>query len=124
MEAIMNQQQAAMKREENREESVKVSADNLVFSHHANHRKAQRGIREDEIALAVRFGKRYWKEGKQVYFLGRRNVPKRKAKKPSPQMREFIRRAEGTVVIVSQDGCICTVFRDRRYPRRVRYHVR
>lgn len=87
--------------------------DFVVFSNHACERKAQRGIRDAEIALAVRYGKRYWKQGRQLCFLGRRRIP---AHIPH----DLARRAEGTVVILGGNETICTVFRDRNYLRQLR----
>jgi hypothetical protein len=86
----------------------------LPLTAHATERGYQRGIREMEIALALCFGKRFWKKGKRICFLGRRHLP---AHLPH----DVARRAEGTVVVVAADGAICTVFRDRNFPKRMRH---
>jgi hypothetical protein len=84
------------------------------LSRHALERQAERGIGDLAIRLAVRFGRRYWRAGCQVYFLGRRHIP-------AGLDPDTVRRVEGTAVVVAPDGNVCTVYRNHDLPRRLRH---
>lgn len=75
---------------------------------HARVRLAQRGIRPEAVALALRWGRHRYSHGDRLFFLARRDLP-------GGLGHELARRAEGTVVVVTPTGAIRTVFRNPRF---------
>ena len=74
-------------------------------------RRVQRGIRDEVVVLALRFGRKFYdKGGEQVFFLGRKQLPLNL----TPKIAE---RANGTAVVVGADGALITTFRNPDYSK-------
>lgn len=85
----------------------------LSLSQHARERADARSISPAAIAAAIGHGRRFRSHGAWAYRLDRRSLAE--AEQRGLQLTSF----EGVHVIVSDDGTVITVFRNRR-PRRVR----
>jgi len=82
---------------------------------HFERRQVQRGIRDQVVVLALKFGRRFYeKGGDRVFFLGRRQLPQGIA----PQLAD---RAQGTAVVVSADGSLITTFRNPEFSKTLRH---
>ena len=74
-------------------------------------RQVQRGVRDEIVLLALRFGRKFYdKGGEQVYFLGRKQLPRDLA----PKIAE---RANGTTVVVGANGALITTFRNPEFSK-------
>jgi hypothetical protein len=67
---------------------------------------SQRNVGEDDVAFVIAFGRRLFRTGVEIYFLGRRDVPARYAREAEHLV--------GTVVIVARDSSVITVYRNAR----------
>jgi len=83
---------------------------NLVLTDHARQRCAQRNIDENDILLAIRYGKRLVNAGCYIYFLGRRQIA-------LAGLSHDYARLDGLTVHADErdDGtlCVITVYRDK-----------
>jgi len=73
----------------------------------------QRGITMEMVQLAIRYGQRIWAKDSLYFFLGRRQV--RKLGKMADQLEGL------TVVIESKTRKMKTVFKNRRWTKKIRY---
>ena len=78
----------------------------MVISTHAAARMSQRNVGQDDVAFVIAFGRRLFRTGAEIYFLGRRDVPARYAREAEHLV--------GTVVIVARDSSVITVYRNAR----------
>ena len=84
------------------------------LSRHAKLRSSHRNLSDDDISLVLKFGQKEYRTGACFYFLGQRNLPK--------SLRADNRYAKlvGTVLIVSHDGTIITLYRDPTALKKIR----
>ena len=80
----------------------------LLLPHHAERRTARRNIPPEALECVLTYGRRFQRTGVTFYFLGRRDVPA-----PDRQV-SWVTQLEGTVVIMSSEGEILTVYRHRK----------
>ena len=73
-------------------------------------RQVQRGVSDEMVALALRYGRRFYEGEDRVYFLGRRQMPG----EIDPRVAD---RANGTVVVVAPGEHLVTTYRNPRYVR-------
>ena len=85
----------------------------LYLSPHARQRANARSISAEAIDAALRWGRRCWSHGDQIWRLDRRCVQRAAAKGVRVDAHE------GVTVVQAPDGSIITVYRNRD-PRRIR----
>lgn len=78
------------------------------YTKHARERGQMRGIRDDDVAMAIRYGREYRERGATIYYLGERHVPRELLRDAR------VRRMIGTTVVTSNhNGAVITVYRNR-----------
>lgn len=82
------------------------------LSLHAQQRLAQRNLDQRAIDYVLKHGRLIRRTGVQFYVLGARDIPLQDGRRSS------ITRLIGTTILVSRDGTIITVYRNRRTPLR------
>jgi hypothetical protein len=83
----------------------------FTLSSHARRRIDSRGISLRSVDAAIRWGRASWSHGDRLFFLDRRSV--HHARREGVRVDEH----EGTVVILTTDGTVRTVFRNRSLKR-------
>ena len=83
----------------------------LLISNHAWRRISGRRIRRAGIMATIRYGRRYWNQGRVVYRLDRRCV--RKAQDEGVSLQDH----EGIHVVLGDDGKVVTAYRNRQGKR-------
>lgn len=78
------------------------------FTRHARRRSARRNVAPDAVDYVLAYGRMIQRTGALFYFLGRRDIP------PCDRHASWATRLEGSIVIVSPDGDIITIYRNRR----------
>lgn len=78
------------------------------FSCHARYRGARRNVVSDAVEYVLAHGRPVHRTGVVFYFLARRDVP------PADLRLGWATRLIGTVVMVSRDGEVITIYRNRR----------
>jgi len=82
-------------------------------SEHFFTRMNQRGITEEMVELALRYGQKIWGKDSLYYFMGKR------------QAKRFGRMAEkleGVVIVIhSKTRKMVTVFRNRQWPKKIHH---
>lgn len=78
------------------------------LTRHARKRGARRNVAPDAVEYVLAHGRMVQRTGVMFFFLGHRDIP------PSDRGASWAARLEGTIVIVSPDGAVITVYRDRR----------
>jgi hypothetical protein len=84
------------------------------LSRHAQLRSSHRNLSNDDISLVLKFGQKVYRIGACFYFLGRRNLPE------SLRANNHYAKLVGTVLIVSQEGTIITLYRDPTALKKIR----
>ena len=82
----------------------------LQRSTHFSMRQAQRGVSDQAVALALRYGKRFHEGEDCVYFLGRRQIPQNTPVK-------LAEKANGTVIVVGANETLITTYRNPGFVR-------
>ena len=75
---------------------------------HAACRAARRNIPPAALEYVLTYGRRIQRTGVTFYFLGRRDLP------PADSRASWASRLEGTVALVSSDGALITIYRQRK----------
>jgi hypothetical protein len=75
---------------------------------HAERRVARRNIPPAALEYVLTHGRRIQRTGVTFYFLGRRDVP------AADRQVSWVSQLEGTVILMSADGAILTVYRHRK----------
>lgn len=83
----------------------------LVFTDHALRRTYSRSICDSAIQAALDFGRRYWNQGRMVYRLDRRSIEK------ASERGVKLHKHEGIHVVLTPDGVVATVYRNRKCKR-------
>lgn len=83
------------------------------LSNHARRRLDARGVSVASLEAALRFGRRTWSHGDLTFRLDRRSTEEARLHGVRVDAHE------GTTVILTQDGTVRTVWRNRS-PRRIR----
>ncbi len=78
------------------------------FTRHARRRSARRNVAPDAVDYVLAHGRMIQRTGALFYFLGRRDIP------PCDRRASWVSRLEGSIVIVSSDGDVITIYRNRR----------
>ena len=107
-------------RHENYNDNAKnwgMETDRYAMSRHFLIRQGQRGIGKEMVALALRYGRRFYEGNEQVYFLGRKQMPHFL----DPRLMD---RANGTVVVVGSDNTLVTAYRNPLYVRALKRRTR
>ena len=78
------------------------------FTQHARRRSARRNVAPDAVDYVLAYGRMIQRTGAMFYFLGRRDIP------PCDRRASWASRLEGSIVIVSPDGAVITIYRNRR----------
>lgn len=76
------------------------------LTHHAQVRMQQRGIRDRDVELVIRFGRRIHAKGLTYYVVGRKEM-----QHPSLAGRDVSRLAGLQVLVQSKDGVVVTTYR-------------
>jgi len=84
-------------------------------SAHFVERQGRRGVRDEAAKLAIAYGRCFYERGERVYFLGRDTIRKRLKDAPAPVVEDWVRRANGLVVVVGTDGALVTTYRNPNY---------
>ncbi len=85
----------------------------IALSSHALKRMFGRYITSDAVLLTLHYGEQIEQDGARLFHLGRRQMPTFL----SPAKAS---RIEGITVVVSRDGVVLTVYRQRDIPRKLR----
>lgn len=80
----------------------------VTLSRHAELRTQQRGIRAEHVVATLLVGSRHRSGADTVYFLGRRAL-----RALPPEGRKELQDAAGTTVVLTEQGTVKTVFRNR-----------
>jgi hypothetical protein len=85
------------------------AAGRFTLTQHAKERMATRGVRADAIDAALEFGRVVYIRGADIYAIGRKEIAR--------HLREGIDLSayEGIQVVVTSDGYILTVYRNRSF---------
>ena len=86
----------------------RTSETSAILSRHAGRRTARRNIEPEALEYVLTYGRRIQRTGVTFYFLGRRDVP------AADHKASWASRLEGTVALVSSDGQLITVYRQRK----------
>lgn len=86
----------------------------ITWTEHSKQRCAQRCIGEQGIAFVLKHGRKIHRTGITFYFLGHKNIPDDLRKD------DRFSKLEGTTLLVSPDGSLVTVYRNRRASRAIR----
>ena len=78
-----------------------------VFSAHARQRMAERRVTELEVDSVLRYGRVFYKAGARIYTVGRREAL------GLPLSERQRRSTEGIQVVLSDDGHVLSVYRNR-----------
>ena len=81
--------------------------DVISFTRHARRRGARRNVAPDAVEYVLAHGRLVRRTGVMFFFLGRRDIPVR------DRCASWATRLEGTIVVVSPDGGVVTVYRNR-----------
>ena len=84
------------------------------LSEHARIRCAQRNIDGEILELVRRYGRKIHRTGVIFYFLGRRDLPEEMWRE------DRYARLEGTTLLMSLEGELVTVYRNRFACRKIR----
>ena len=85
-----------------------------TFSHHARLRMSQRGLSDSGIELVREYGRQVFARGALYCFIGRKEVE-------LYADRADLTGVEGVHVLLTRDGTVLTVYRNRAFhPRRYR----
>ena len=87
-------------------------------------RQCQRQVADVEVALAITYGERFFEGNDRVYFLGQRRLKKLREQFPATVDERTVRRADGTVVVVGEDGSLITTYRNPRFISVLKRRVR
>ena len=85
----------------------------MCLTAHAARRTARRNIAPEALEYVLTYGRRIQRTGVTFYFLGRRDVP------AADRKASWATRLEGTVVLLSKDGALITVYRQRNALRSI-----
>lgn len=85
--------------------------EDLLITNHAWRRISGRRIRREGIMAALKYGRRYWNQGRVVYRLDRRCVQK------ASYDGVKIHAHEGIHVVLGDDGQVVTAYRNRQGKR-------
>lgn len=89
----------------------------MIYTHHAQHRKAQRNLSYEDIDFVLQYGRRMWSGGAEHVFLARRDLPR------DPALRRQFERLEGTVLVLDTSDIgtvLITAYRNRRAQKHIR----
>jgi hypothetical protein len=93
----------------------------LPFTKHARKRGARRNIAPDAVEYVVAHGRKIQRTGVTFFFLGRRDIP------PDDRRASWASRLEGTIVLLTSDDDVITVYRNRRglraIQRKMKYRI-
>lgn len=93
----------------------------ITLTAHAQLRCAQRNISRRSIEYIVEHGTRIHRTGVTFYILRGRDIPS------ADRRMDTYAKLEGTVLLVSDDGCVLTVYRHqgayRRVARKLKYRL-
>lgn len=84
-------------------------------SAHFAERQGQRGITDTAALLAVTCGQCFYEHTDRVFFLGRKAIRKHFKHAPAAVAEEWVRRADGLVVVVAENGRLITAYRNPRF---------
>ena len=84
-----------------------------LCTHHAARQAARRNIAPEALEYVLTYGRRIQRTGVTFYFLGWRDVP------AADRQASWVSRLEGTVALVSNDGQLITVYRQRNALRSI-----
>lgn len=79
----------------------------LRFTRHAQLRMQQRGIRDRDVELVIRFGRRIYAKGLTYYVVGRKEM-----QHPSLARKDASRLAGLQVLVQSEEGVVVTTYRN------------
>ena len=87
-----------------------AASERLAFTAHASLRLAQRNLRQADVSYVLTYGSRLRRTGVTFVYLRRHDIPR-------IHLQTRWAKLEGTVVILSQDGDLITVYRsiDKRF---------
>lgn len=80
----------------------------MTLTAHAACRAARRNIPPAALEYVLTYGRRIQRTGVTFFFLGWRDLP------PADRQASWASRLEGTVALVSNDGALITVYRQRK----------
>lgn len=84
-------------------------------TNHFVQRQGRRGVRDAAAKLAIACGRCFYERDDRVYFLGRDAIRKKLKSAPAPVIEDWVRRADGLVVVVGADGSLITTYRNPQY---------
>jgi len=85
----------------------------FMLTDHCLARMRQRGITMEMVEFALQYGLEIWAQGSLYYFVGKRHAKR---------FGKMAEKLEGLVVVIeSRSRCIVTVFKNRRWTKKVRH---
>lgn len=95
-------------------EKIEYTGEQTKLSHHARHRGAQSNLCDDDLDLVRRYGVLQHRTGACFYFVRKREVERYRSTEPR------LAKLHDIVMIVSRDGTVITVYRNRHAQRDIR----
>lgn len=87
---------------------------------HFIERQRQRHIPDTYVGLALQWGQPFYHGTDKVYFLGRKQLQRAGRSLGKELSADAVRKADGTVVVVSEDNALVTTYRNPQYIRHLR----
>jgi|Deesub1362B_J571_1020462.scaffolds.fasta_scaffold02479_2 hypothetical protein len=85
----------------------------FIISEHFVRRMYQRGMNWEIVELVLQYGKKIWAKDSLYFFMGRREAAR---------FGKLAEKLEGIVVVVeSKTRVLKTIFRNRKWPSKIRY---
>ena len=85
----------------------------FIITGHFLNRMNQRGISQEMVELALRYGQKIWARDSLYFFMGKRQAQR---------FGKLAEKLEGLVVVIeSRTKNMKTVFRNRRWLKKIRY---
>ena len=87
---------------------MRAAETSVVLTDHAEHRTARRNIPPDALEYVLTYGRRIQRYSRDLLFLGQARYAR------ADRQVSWVTQLEGTVVFMSGDGAMLTVYRHRK----------
>ncbi|MBK5936084.1 DUF4258 domain-containing protein [Halorhodospira halophila] len=87
----------------------------MNYSHHAIKRCQQRGIPHEVVEAVQTYGRRQWRKGCQVYYLGARERRRLRAEASSQFVKRYDKKLDVYVVVSPEDRIVTVGHKYHRF---------